>query len=234
MSATPSIKGSVGAGGKNFHDDVGTVQALLSKSGVNPGLVDGVCGAKTIAAITAFQKKFLPVPDGRVDPGGITWQKLIGSASASPASAAGPWSGDSSKWPQEKKLQSLDLALRPKVQAILHTLTVQGFQPKIFFAWRSVQVQEQLFKQGNTKVHFSFHNAQKPDGTPNAYAADIVDARWGWDDAAEANGYWEALGKAAKLYGLVWGGDWKGFPDVAHVQSRQNSELAAVKKESGL
>jgi peptidoglycan L-alanyl-D-glutamate endopeptidase CwlK len=83
-------------------------------------------------------------------------------------------------------------------------------------------------------VRFSFHNAQRPDGTPNAYAADIVDERWGWEPAAEENGYWEALGEEARALGLVWGGDWRTFKDVAHIQGRQNSELAATKRESGL
>jgi hypothetical protein len=230
------LKGSVGLGGRNLPDDVTAVQILLKKAGADPGRVDGVCGPKTIAAITNFQKKNLGVSDGRVDPGGAIWQKLSGSsASVTPAATiSGYWSGDSSQWSQQKKLESLEPGFRAKVQIVLHILTTKRFQPKIFFGWRSVQVQEQLYKQGKTKVHFSFHNAQRPDGTPNAYAADVVDSRWGWEDGAAANGYWDALGKAAKAVGLVWGGDWKGFPDVAHVQGRQNSELAAVKKESGL
>src|SRR5438874_3293195 len=129
---------------------------------------------------------------------------------------------------------SLEPAFRAKVQILLEKLKAAGFKPKIFYGWRSVDVQQQLFREGKSQVQFSFHNAQKPDGTPNAYAADIIDQRWGWEDEAETNGYWTALGKAAKSLGLVWGGDWKDFPDEAHVQSRQNSELAAVKKESGL
>ncbi len=95
-------------------------------------------------------------------------------------------------------------------------------------------MQQRLFAEGKSKVKFSFHNSQLPDGTPYSYAADIVDKRWGWDDAAETNGFWTALGSAAKSVGLVWGGDWKSFQDVAHIQGRPNSDLAAVKKESGL
>lgn len=133
-----------------------------------------------------------------------------------------------------EKLLSLNILFRPKVTAVLEQLKQAGFRPKIFFGWRSVAKQEELFKQGKTKVHFSFHNAQFPDGTPNSYAVDIIDERWGWGKPAEANGFWAALGAAAKAQGLVWGGDWATFPDLAHIQSRQNSALAAVKKESGL
>lgn len=101
-----------------------------------------------------------------------------------------------------------------------YSLRASGFQPTIVYGWRSVAVQEELLKQGHTTVHFSFHNAQLPDGTPNSHAADIVDERWQRTPAAAKNGFWEALGKAAKEEGLVWGGDWKSFLDVAHVQNR--------------
>ncbi len=62
---------------------------------------------------------------------------------------------------------------------------------------------------------------------------DIIDARWGWGPDAEKNGFWTALGDAAKAQGLVWGGDWTGFRDVDHVQGLPDTELDAVKRESG-
>jgi peptidoglycan hydrolase-like protein with peptidoglycan-binding domain len=46
-----AISASVGRGGKNNRQDVITVQQLLKKANVNPGLVDGICGPKTINAI---------------------------------------------------------------------------------------------------------------------------------------------------------------------------------------
>jgi hypothetical protein len=144
------------------------------------------------------------------------------------------WSGNSQQWPQEKKLASLEEGFRAKVNAVLAELQQNGFKPYIVYGWRSVDVQKQLVADGRSKVRFSFHNAQKPDGTPASYAADIVDRRWGWTEAAERNGFWRALGEAARAQGLVWGGDWKSFPDVAHIQGRPNTELAAVKRESGL
>jgi Putative peptidoglycan binding domain/D-alanyl-D-alanine carboxypeptidase len=228
----PQLNGTVGTAGRNDRNDVVTVQTLLKARGVDPGNIDGRCGPKTILAITTFQTHSHLAVDGRVDPNGPTWKRL--TAPAVLAATFSQWSGDSSQWPQEKKLRSLETLTRLKVQRVLGTLAAKGFQPKIFFAWRSVQVQEELFKKGRTKVHFSFHNAQRPDGTPNAYAADIIDARWGWEPEAEKQGFWTALGEAAKAEGLVWGGSWTDFKDEAHVQNRQNSELAAVKRESGL
>jgi peptidoglycan L-alanyl-D-glutamate endopeptidase CwlK len=116
----------------------------------------------------------------------------------------------------------------------LAALSNRGFEPYIFYGWRSVEVQFHLFKQGKSLVNFSFHNAQKPDGTPNSYAADIIDKRYAWGAAAQTSGFWKALGEEAKKQGLVWGGNWLSFRDWAHVQLVANYRLDEIKRESGL
>jgi peptidoglycan L-alanyl-D-glutamate endopeptidase CwlK len=240
MSIDMSISDSVGQGGRNLPKDVSIVQQLLKKTGLQVGRVDGICGPKTLVAILQYQRQFLAQPDGRIDPNGATWRRLnSGNGATHPAGHYGAcppsqWAGDSSQWSQEKKLASMEPNLRSKVPIVMNALRVQGFQPKIFYAWRSVAVQQRLVAEGKSTVHFSFHNAQQPDGTPNSFAADIIDQRWGWEKEAKANGFWAALGTEAKKAGLYWGGDWKSFPDEAHVQSAPNHDLAKVKKESGL
>lgn len=77
------IDGSVGRNGVNNAADVKLVQQLLNDCkipGVTiPLLVDGVIGENTISRIEAFQKKVLSMqtPDGRVDPNGKTFAKLV-------------------------------------------------------------------------------------------------------------------------------------------------------------
>jgi hypothetical protein len=228
------ILDSVGAGGKNRNADVAVVQSLLNSKGFKTGVVDGVCGPKTVAAIRRFQATFTRLPDGLIEPRRTTWTKLVSSNKLVGAPYLQQWTGDSSLWGQDKKLLSLRPDLRPKVQAVLAALAKRGFQPKIFFGWRSVAVQLEIFKKGRSKVRFSFHNAQRKDGTPNAYAADIVDARYAWSEQAASSGFWKALGEEAKAQNLVWGGDWASFRDWAHVQLVDNSQLGRVKAESGL
>lgn len=229
-----ALSASVGDKGKNHRNDVITVQTLLKAKGFDPGPIDGASGARTVAAIRKFQAAFLSHPDGRVDPGGLTWQKLS-MASPQPIKAnPAEWSGDSAQWTQDKKLRNMNPLPRPKGQAVITALAARRFQPRIFYGWRSVAVQLELYKKGNSKVKFSFHNAQKPDGTPNSYAADIIDSRYGWSAQAETSGFWKALGEEAKKQKLYWGGDWSDFRDWAHVQLVNNAQLAAVKRESGL
>jgi hypothetical protein len=225
------ISKSVGRGGENLKSDTKKIQKALNH--VYPNLlldVDGDCGKTTIRRIDKFQSRSTKKPDGRFTPGGQALRKL---SSAVP-SLSEDWSGDSSKWSAEKKLASLDPRMRGKVERTLATLHERGFKPKVFFAWRSVAVQLALVEKGNSTVRFSFHNAQKPNGRPNAYAVDIIDRRWAWNEEAETNGFWQALGTAGKAEGLYWGGDWRSFKDWAHLQYHPNTELAAVRRESGL
>jgi D-alanyl-D-alanine carboxypeptidase/Putative peptidoglycan binding domain len=71
------LSGSVGLKGKNNPQDVTMVQQLLLAHGFRIGEADGNCGDPTIQALLSFQRGFLRVPDGRVDPGGRTWRHLL-------------------------------------------------------------------------------------------------------------------------------------------------------------
>ena len=135
----------------------------------------------------------------------------------------------------QEKLNSLDPAMKPKVEKVIETLKLKGFQPKLFFAHRTLHEQQEIFKKGHSKVKFSFHTAYK-NGKPNAYAVDIIDKRWAWEGGTEAqrNSFWKALGEAGKKEGLYWGGDWKSFKDWAHLQFYDNNMLAQVKTDSNL
>jgi peptidoglycan hydrolase-like protein with peptidoglycan-binding domain len=76
-NTSSAISASVGKNAVNKSEDVLVIQNLLNKKGATLK-VDGDCGPKTIAAIEKFQKDVLKfsVPDGKVDVGGKTWQKL--------------------------------------------------------------------------------------------------------------------------------------------------------------
>jgi peptidoglycan L-alanyl-D-glutamate endopeptidase CwlK len=225
------IGASVGRGGVNRKPDTRRIQGALNE--VYPALalaVDGLCGPATVRRIERFQRGFMRAPDGRIDPRGRSLARL----NTAVPSLLEDWRGDSSKWSQERKLASLDAAFRGKVESVLERLGTDGFQPRIYYGWRSVAVQRELVRNGNSTVNFSFHNAQYPDGRPRAHAVDIIDRRWAWGEAAQENGFWDALGRVGKAEGLYWGGSWIKFKDYAHLQSLPNYRLAEIRRQSGL
>ncbi|MCC7164229.1 MAG: peptidoglycan-binding protein [Anaerolineae bacterium] len=78
-----TISASVGLGGKNRPDDVGTIQILLNRIPLQSGgpatplVTDGKSGPKTETAIKNFQTHHaLAVIDSKVDPGGNTLKKI--------------------------------------------------------------------------------------------------------------------------------------------------------------
>lgn len=80
---TIGILKSVGRNGINNKDDVIFVQSALNShakkhTSTSTLKVDGLCGTKTIQAISSFQKDFagIAIPDGRVDPNGKTLRHL--------------------------------------------------------------------------------------------------------------------------------------------------------------
>jgi hypothetical protein len=82
-----TINGSVGKHGRNVVQDVRVVQHLLNQNlhllaPVARMIEDGVIGTQTINAILEFQRRVakLSAPDGRVDPNGATWKKLLENA----------------------------------------------------------------------------------------------------------------------------------------------------------
>lgn len=88
------LTGSVGRDGKNAAVDVILTQRLLNGSmqfliPLAPLPEDGAASASLVEAIRTFQERLLKPakPDGRIDPGGSTWFKLVHVSSFHPRPA---------------------------------------------------------------------------------------------------------------------------------------------------
>ena len=91
-SISESVGRKRGKNATNRSQDVETVQRLLAAAAKNlgddqydPGTPDGLIAtpprvSQTVAAINAFQKRFMRNPDGQVDPGRTTITKLVEAA----------------------------------------------------------------------------------------------------------------------------------------------------------
>jgi peptidoglycan hydrolase-like protein with peptidoglycan-binding domain len=87
-----NLSASVGKGGVNREADSLLVQRTLNRAGASPPLVeDGICGKKTIGAISLFQARAGVPVDGLIEPGGLTDIRLASAQSqpVKPGVAAG-------------------------------------------------------------------------------------------------------------------------------------------------
>ena len=119
------------------------------------------------------------------------------------------------------------LALRP----IMKELFALGWQPRIVSVRRTKEQQAEKVKKGYSKTMQSWHVAgtqrilahdRQSASEIHGAAADIIDDRYWWNGVAKSHsfGFWKDLGATAKKYGCEWGGDWKKFPDVAHIEMK--------------
>lgn len=137
-----AIEKAVGDGGANVKADVIVVQSLLNDVidllGLTPLGTDGLCGKGTITAIKAFQFRFtgLVTPDGRIDPGGRTFQKLVSAAAAARQQPAPPpptrlsgaawWKANQARYSNSANLSDLTPSFRDRAKAFVTALRDAG------------------------------------------------------------------------------------------------------------
>jgi len=120
-------------------------------------------------------------------------------------------------------------------------LEKKGWVPVVFHGKRTKEQQQEKVKSGASKTMNSFHvGGSHIENFKNGFAfntrgeaADIVDARFLWSGPCKDldHQFWKDLGSYAKSQGLEWGGDWKSFKDVAHVELRR-IEISQVMRGS--
>lgn len=132
----------------------------------------------------------------------------------------------SPQYASQWNLQGLNPRMQAAIPLIMQDLQAKGWQPSISSGLRTREEQAEKVRQGYSKTMNSKHLFGK--------AVDIIDRRYGWDGPASDTNYqfWRDLGEAAKRRGLQWGGDWKNFKDVAHVQMALNQIPSQVPSQT--
>jgi len=136
---------------------------------------------------------------------------------------------DDVETPTSRSLGDLVDGLDAKVRAMLDDMRARGHSPYVYETYRSPARGDYLRSKGASKLGSASLHCQ-------GKAVDVVDGRkdsngtrvfWGAavnagadaERASMAAEFFADLGEAAHAQGLVWGGDWSGFPDLAHVQA---------------
>lgn len=106
------------------------------------------------------------------------------------------------------KLNGLDATFQAKVLAVVSEMEKLGWHIRIVWGLRTKAENDALVSQGVASP-----TSKHLDGK----AVDMIDTRVGYDNSPQHK-YYQDLGRIAKKYGLVWGGDWISRWDPCHIE----------------
>lgn len=116
-----------------------------------------------------------------------------------------------------KRLSEVQPELARCVLLLLDIAGREGFTVLVSQGFRSIEEQNKLYAQGRTTKGKIVTNARGGQSKHNyGKAVDfcfIVNGEASWDERLYRN-----IGRWAKIVGLKWGGDWKSFKDLPHVE----------------
>lgn len=113
--------------------------------------------------------------------------------------------------------------LLPKVKDLMNKLIVeckkQGIDICITQGVRTIDEQNKLYAQGRTIKGMIVTNAKGGESFHNyGVAFDFAILENGKIDWNVRNKNWQIVGLIGEKLGLCWGGRWKGFVDLPHMQ----------------
>ncbi len=119
----------------------------------------------------------------------------------------------------EAKLAKVNPELAKRVRAMVNDLKAQGINVRVTDGLRTVEEQNELYKQGRTKPGGIVTNAKGGSSFHNyGLAVDLVPMVNGKANYNVSNDTWNKIGETGKKYGLEWGGDFKSIVDKPHFQ----------------
>lgn len=149
-----------------------------------------------------------------------------------------------------KEIRGYEKLLHPCVHPTARTLFIRvleellsiGLIPVVVEVYRSPERQRMLYCQGRSdtallakgfskaeiqKAREAGYTANKPRVTSTlntmhakGRAMDCIFVQNGVATYNLPESVWQTYGSVAKKHGLVWGGDWKTFPDRPHIEYR--------------
>jgi hypothetical protein len=195
-----AIGASVGKGGINDLADVIVVQHLLNDwlaaTGQPQPTPDGDCGARTVAAITAYQAQVvgLPNPDGLVTPGGKTWTALAsGQGSQASLSSAAWWHANQARYPNSSALSDLASPFKARAATFIDSLKAAGAKVTVS-ATRRNRIRAHL-------MHYSWRIARGEVAPAAVPALPGLAIRWDHGDLAQSK---KGAREMSDLFGITF------------------------------
>ena len=126
----------------------------------------------------------------------------------------------------EKRIASLHPPFLALARQFLTDCEKAGHRLRVTFGYRTLDEQAKLYAQGRTAPGAIVTNA-KPGQSAHNYAAAIDVVFLTKDSKANWNGPWKDIGAIGEKLGLVWGGNFKNFPDRPHFEWAHWRDLRA-------
>ena len=131
-----------------------------------------------------------------------------------------------------RSLDTLNPAVRPKVDAFLQACHVKGIDILVTSTYRDVESQNALYAQGRTTPGNIVTNAKGGQSFHNyCCAIDIVPLRLGkpvWGTTGEDGKLWDQVGAIGESCGLEWAAHWPTFKEECHFQYTGGLTLAQL------
>jgi hypothetical protein len=158
--------------------------------------VDGDAGDSTVKAIRLYQGRVLgqAAPDGRIDPGGRTWQALNRvTAAPAPKSGAAWWHANQANYPNSARIADLAAPFRQNVVRFTDALREAGARVDVSATLRN-RIRAHL-------MHFSWkvaHGAIASSAVPDVQGCAIL---WDHGDLTQSK---RAAQEMVDLFGIVF------------------------------
>lgn len=205
-SNSPTYSGSQSTGGSGY-----TAPSAPSQQGSSSGSerTAGVSGLSQSNTSSQRSGSGMATLTGGVTPRGAT-QEVAGSIN--------------------KGLDNLHPDYRDRFAGFMDEATKKGLNLDVASTYRSPAEQQSLFDQGRKTPGSIVTNARPGTSAHNyALAVDVVPSglqqqpNWAPDDPR-----WQEMGALAQNQGLNWGGSWKSFKDMPHVQAPEISPSSLI------
>lgn len=228
-------------------------QNFLISRGIllSPFGADGEFGPATVEGTKLWQSRANISPTGQVDKATTEMASKFGTGSGlvtlitskpdtDPVqSAINTFSGTGLTHVQrinEVRLAKIAPLVAQRVRQFIEVAENDGIILQIVQGLRTWKEQDALYAQGRSKKGPVVTNARGGQSLHNyglaVDLAPIVDGKVSWDEKL-----FKAFNKWDDVSGLDWGGNWKKFKDLPHVQDTEGMNLAQVQRlyrEGGL
>jgi peptidoglycan L-alanyl-D-glutamate endopeptidase CwlK len=118
----------------------------------------------------------------------------------------------------QRLLSQVNPSLAGAVWKIIEAAQQSGYTLIVAEGFRTIQKQNEYYAQGRTKPGNIITYKKGGDSKHNTGEAVDFDFVINGRQSNASSNNWNLIGNLARQFGLTWGGNWKNFKDLRHVE----------------